>query len=118
MVKKFKIKIADTEDYIRTFNGIFELSPTEIEILAAFVDIYNSLRKSSVNINPFSTEMKKKVADKLGRDDFNTLNNYIKNLRDKDAISKSVDGYDIHPVLIPMNEEGVLFKLDYQNEQE
>lgn len=117
MVKKFPIKIADTEDYIRTFNGIFELSPKEIEILAAFVDIYNSLRKSSVNINPFSTEMKKKVANKLGRNDFNTLNNYIKSLRDKNAISKSVDGYKIHSILIPMGEEAVMFKLEYTDEQ-
>lgn len=114
MVKKYTVKIADTKDYIEFYNGIFKLSPTEIEILSEFVDIYNSLRGSSLNINPFSTEMKKKVAENLGRDDFNTLNNYIKSLCDKGAIYHTTDGYGIHHMLIPMNEQKVEFKLIYE----
>ena len=116
MVKKFNITIADTKDYIETFNGIFGLSDTEMQVLAEFVDIYLSLKNSSLNINPFSTDMKKKVAEKLGRDDFNTLNNYIKSLKEKQAISKSVGGYQIHPLLIPMGEQKVEFNLNYEQD--
>lgn len=116
MVKNYSVKIADTRDYIEFYNGIFKLSPTEINILAEFVNLYLSLKSSSLNINPFSTDMKKKVAEKLGRDDFNTLNNYIRSLKKKGAIYPTTDGYGIHSMLVPMNEEGVKFKLDWINE--
>jgi len=118
MVKSYSVKIADTRDYIEFYNGLFKLSPTEMDILAEFVNIYLSLKSSSLNINPFSTDMKKKVSDRLGRDDFNTLNNYIKSLRKKGAIYPTTDGYGIHSMLVPMNEEAVSFKIKWKDEQD
>lgn len=116
MAKKYSVKINRTEDYIDIFNGIFKLSKTEKEILAEFIDVYLSLRTSSLNINPFSTDMKKRVAKRLDRDNFNTLNNYIKKLCEKKAISPTTDGYEINAMLIPQNEDRIEFHLDYEQD--
>lgn len=114
--KIYNVKVSDTKDYISAFNGIFNLSNTEMEVLAEFVDLFRHLHKSSLNINPFSTEMKKKVAKRLGRDDFNTLNNYIKSLKEKGAISETIDGYKIHTMLIPLGEQSVKFNISWKDE--
>lgn len=108
MVKTIRVNIESTFDYIEMFNGFFKLSHTELQILAAFVDLYNETK--SVGINVFSAEMKKKVAEALGREDFNTLNNYIKILSEKGAIRKQEVGYSIHPMLIPQGENEVRLK--------
>lgn len=118
MNKQYKITIDGIEDYISFYNGIFNLSPTEINILAEFVKIDRDLKSANVDINPFSTDMKKKVAKQLGRNDFNTLNNYIKSLCEKGAISSVEDGYKIHPMFTTIGVEFVIFKLDYIDEQE
>lgn len=109
MAKTLKIPINDTRDYISIFNFIFNLTKIEIEILAEFIDLYRELSRASININPFSTDMKKKVANNLGRKDFNTLNNYIKSFQNKKAIKHTNVGYEIHPLLIPMDEDEIRF---------
>lgn len=111
MEKKFRIPVKSTEAYISIFNFIFNLTKVEIQILAAFIDIYSDLSRLSININPFSTEIKKKVAEKLGREDFNTLNNYIKILYEKRAIQKTNIGYEINKILIPVNEDRIVFEI-------
>lgn len=102
-MQKIKINANTTRKYVSVFNFIFRLTDTEIDILAEFIDIYKELSKNSININPFSTEIKKKVAERLGREDFNTLNNYITSLRKKKAIQDDLQGYKINPILIPGN---------------
>lgn len=99
--KIISIPIPDTYNYVRLFNGLMNLTDMEIMILAEFIDLKMTIDKAEININPFSTEMKKKVAEKLDRKDFNTLNTYIKNFAEKGAIVKINDGYMINPVLIP-----------------
>ena len=115
--KTLRASIRSTEDYVRLFNGLVRepLTDMEIRVLAAFVDLKVELDKSKVPVNPFSPEMKKRVADNLGRDDFNTLNNYIKKLKDKGAIAPTDDGYNIHPVFFPKGETEVVFKLQHVN---
>lgn len=112
--KTVKVKISDTAKYLGLFNGIFKLTDTEIQILAAFMDLQASLDSSGMGVNAFSTPMKKKVARDLGREDFNTLNVYIKSLTDKKVLSKVKDGYKVHPLLLPKkDEEELLFSLQW-----
>jgi len=111
--KETNVKISSTFQYIQLLNGIFGLTDTEIEVLAAFIDQHKLVRKAGLKLNPFFTEMKKKVAEKLGRDDFNTLNNYIKRMHDKRAIKKIDDGYVIHPILVPNNDKSIIFHLKW-----
>lgn len=99
--KRLGINIPDTYNYIRIFNGLMDLTDMEMKILAEFIDLKKSLDKAGIGVNPFSTEMKKKVAERLGRNDFNTLNNYIKSFADKGATVKTDDGYQINSTLIP-----------------
>ncbi|HLS53375.1 MAG TPA: hypothetical protein VK031_05355 [Tissierellaceae bacterium] len=112
MTRRYKIKITKTREFVSLFNGIFKLSPKEIEIISEFIDMAAKLR--GTGINPFSTEIKKKVSDNLGRDDFNTLNNYIKSLADKRAISKTDNGYNIHPMLLPEQVDKIEFHLIHE----
>jgi hypothetical protein len=114
--KKIKVKVDTTFKYIQIFNGIFGLTDTEIEILAEFIDAKIRLDKAGITMNAFSTEIKKQVATKLGRDDFNTLNNYIKKLKEKGAIIPDGDGYRILPLFITTGESQITFELQRQNE--
>lgn len=109
--KRIGIKIRSTAHYIKLFNGVFNLTDTEIKILGAFIDEYKKIEEAGLDLNMFSTALKKKVAKRLGRDDFNTLNNYIKNLHDKGVLTKIVDGYEVVSTLIPNGEDEVVFKL-------
>ena len=102
-MKKIKANIDSTSEYIHLLNGLFDLTDSEINVLSAFVDLHIKLNESEVDINPFSTQGKKKVAKELNKKDFNTLNTYIKRLKDKHAIMPIQDGYIIHNILIPTN---------------
>lgn len=99
--KELSVAIPDTYNYIRLFNGLMNLTDMEITILSEFIDLQIALQSAGLDVNPFSTEMKKKVSKKLGRDDFNTLNTYIKSFADKGATQKTDSGYVINAILIP-----------------
>ena len=47
-----------------------------------------------------SATNKKIVAKDMGIKDYNTLNNYVKRLKDKKAIKKTKDGYELNPLLV------------------
>jgi|GEM_PF-2157485 len=111
--KKTTVKIKTTFQYVQLMNGIFGLTDTEIKVLAAFIDKQKQLKASNIDINVFCTEIKKQVAERLGRDNFNTLNNYIKRMHDKKAIRKIDSGYEIHWLLVPNNEKEVVFKIKW-----
>lgn len=102
-MKKIKVSIDSTRDYIQLLNGLFNLTNSEMDVLAEFVKLKVSLDKSDIDINAFSTQAKKKVAERLNKEDFNTLNTYIKRLKDKGAIHPTQEGYRIVRYLIPTN---------------
>lgn len=104
-MKKITVKIKNIKEYIQMMNGFFELTDSEINVLSEFIKMKMALDKSDVSINPFSVNIKKKVAEALGRDDFNTLNSYIKRVKDKGAIYPTQEGYKINRLLIPDNDE-------------
>lgn len=103
-----------TEQYVTLMTGILrltgkQLTDTEIQILSTFIDVEKEIQQKGLSINAFSTEMKKEVSRRLMRDDFNTLNNYIKSFADKGIITRTDDGYKILPILIPGAQGGVSF---------
>jgi hypothetical protein len=102
MRKKIKIQIKSTKHYLTVLNGLFSLTDKEITILGKFIDKHNQFKKD--NIDVFSTEVKKSIADELNIDDPYTLNVYIKRLKDKNAIRKT-SKYEIHPLLLRGEEE-------------
>jgi hypothetical protein len=91
-MRKISIKTDTTLKYLQVFNGLLELTDKEMGILAEFVD-------SSVTLNLCSAENKKLVAKKLGIKDPNTLNNYVKRLKDKGAIMQVPEGYSLSGLL-------------------
>lgn len=112
--RDIKVPIKTTEQYVTLMTGILrltgkQLTDTEIQILSTFIDVEKEIQQKGLPFNTFSTEMKKEVSRRLMRDDFNTLNNYIKSFHDKGIIKKTDEGYEILPILIPGTEGGVCF---------
>lgn len=95
-MKTLKINVNTTLKYLQVFNGVLQLTDKELLVLSKFIDL-------SETINLCSTENKKIVAKELGIKDPNTLNNYVKKLKDKKAIRKTKNGYELAPVLVPSN---------------
>tara|TARA_R110002167_G_C12458741_1_gene632508 strand:- start:266 stop:610 length:345 start_codon:yes stop_codon:yes gene_type:complete len=94
--RRITININNTLKYIHLWNGIFNLTSREAEILAHFIDV-NEIRGSK---NICAVDNKKDVAVLVGLKDYNTLNNYIKRLKDKKVMLKQKDGnYKINSFL-------------------
>lgn len=109
MKKQFTVTINNTFQYIQVFNGVFKLTNKEILVLSKFVDYYQKLAEHDIDV--FSAEIKKKIAEELNMSDFNMLNNYIKSLKDKRAIQFNGETYKINRLLLKTeDEEGVYFK--------
>lgn len=86
------IKTDTTQKFLQIFNGILELTDTELKVLAEFIDL-------SETVNLCSPANKKKVSEKLEIKDHNTLNNYVKRLKDKGAIVQTKNGYELAAIL-------------------
>lgn len=95
-MKKLKINADTTLKYLQVFNGILELTYRELQVLSKLIDLGQTRDLCSVT-------NKKLVADDMGIKDYNTLNNYVKRLKDKGAIKKTVDGYKLNPLLAKQN---------------
>ena len=98
--KKITVNIDTTYKYLQIWNGIFNLTSKELEILSLFIDVQNA--KPSNNL--CSAVNKKEVAVLIGIEDHNTLNNYIKRFKDKGAMIKSMNTYKLNPFLDPSTE--------------
>ena len=81
---------------IKFWNGIFDLTSMELEVLSNLINISNSDYSDICNLNN-----KKKVAEKLGIEDHNTLNNYVKKLKDKGALKYTSKKYTLPRLLDP-----------------
>ena len=91
-MRKLTINADTTLKYFQVFNGILELTYRELQVLAKLVDMGETIDLCSA-IN------KKIVAQDMGIKDYNTLNNYVKRLKDKGAIKKTKNGYELNPLL-------------------
>lgn len=97
MKKKITVKADSTYKYLQLWNGIFNLTNTELVILASFIDVDNITE----NTNFCAMENKKAVANVAGIKDPNTLNNYIKKFKDKGVIQKVGSNYVLNKLLLP-----------------
>jgi len=97
--KRITVNIDTTYKYLRLWNGLFNLTPKELRILAAFVDVNREQPK--VVKNACSAEIKKIVAERVGIKDYNTLNNYVKRFKDKGVILKKTGNYSLNKLLDP-----------------
>lgn len=95
-MKPIKIQTDTTFKYLQVFNGILELTQKELAVLAELIDHgdHNDI---------CDIDTKRIVANNVGLEDFNTLNNYIKRLKDKGALHKVGSKYKPTPFLIPKN---------------
>jgi hypothetical protein len=93
---KITIKTDTTYKYLQVFNGILGLTDKELLVLSKFVDLGET-------VNLCSAKNKKLVADDLKVKDPNTLNNYVKRLKDKGAITQTKDGYTLSKLLKKTN---------------
>lgn len=93
--KKITIKINSTYKFLQVTNGIFGLTPKELSVLAAFIDV----GAISGDKNLCSVSNKKLVADKVGIKDYNTLGNYIKKFKDKKVFIKEGSNYNVNSFL-------------------
>lgn len=92
MERKIKIQPKTTYQFLQVFNGILELTDKELDVLSRFIDM-------SETINLCSAETKRSVAESMGIDNPNTLNIYVKRLKDKGAIKKTKNGYKVSKLL-------------------
>ena len=95
--RKITVSIDSTLKYIQLWNGIFNLTDKEIQILSTFIDVQNI----SEEVNMCSVKNKKDVSRIVGIKDYNTLNNYIKKFKDKGVMLKSNGDYKLNPFLNP-----------------
>jgi hypothetical protein len=94
--RKITVNIDSTLKYLQLWNGIFNLTNKEAEILSQFIDVNEILNSENI----CAVENKKQVAALAGVKDYNTLNNYIKKFKDKKVMFKQPNGnYTVNPFL-------------------
>jgi len=98
MKQRLTIKANTTFKYMKLWNGVFDLTHTELRVLASMVDNSERLNGGESISTP---AVKKAVAADMNREDFNTLNNYVKKIKDKGAIFKQGNRYVLHRLLNP-----------------
>lgn len=106
-MKTIKLKTKPTiTEYLNLVNGIFSLTGAELNVLSKFVQLSSQYPELYV----FSADIKKQVAKELNLSNFNTLNIYIKNLKDKKALIYKSKKYSFHPIVDYKNiEQGIGF---------
>lgn len=111
--KLIHVDVKTFKDYFRILNGLMQLTETELTVLEAFITLHFNIQKKGLNATAFDTDMKKRVAEALGRDDPNTLNGYIKKLKDKGAIVPNGETYDFAPIVMPRKEDQIVINIKY-----
>ena len=103
-MKSISIKADTTLKYLQIWNGIFNLTDKELEILSKLLDVYNTYHATN-STNLCNAVTKKVIAEDLNIEDYRTLNNYVKRLKDKGAIIKDKNNYKINSLLNPTNDD-------------
>ena len=101
MKQKITIPVNSITKYLSIWNGIFQLTPMELRILSAFIEVQEITEES----NMCSLSNKKEVARIIGMSDYNTLNNYIKKLKDKGSLFFNNKKYTLNRLLNTKNTE-------------
>ena len=94
---KLNIKANSIYKRVQIWNGIFDLTNKELEILSAFIKV----NLSSKSKNFCTKKSKDEVAKIMKFEDPNTLKKYIKRLKDKGALSYKRGIYNVNKLLNP-----------------
>jgi hypothetical protein len=94
---KVTIKANSIFKRLQIWNGIFNLTNKELEVVSAFIKVNMTSKRK----NLCSKKNKDEVAKLLNFDDPNDLNNYIKKLKDKGALLFSKGSYRVNKLLNP-----------------
>jgi hypothetical protein len=101
MKQKITIPVDSITKYLSIWNGIFQLTPMELRILSAFIEV----QEITEELNMCTLSNKKEVARIIGMSDYNTLNNYIKKLKDKGSLLYDGKKYTLNRLLNIKNTE-------------
>ena len=82
---------------MQIWNGIFNLTNKELEVVSAFIKVNITAKRK----NLCSKKNKDDVAKLLQFEDPNDLNNYIKKLKDKGALTFNKGSYEVNKMLNP-----------------
>ena len=94
---KIKIKANSIYKRLQIWNGIFDLTNKELEVVSAFIKVNITAKRK----NLCSKKNKDDVAKLLQFEDPNDLNNYIKKLKDKGALTFNKGSYEVNKMLNP-----------------
>ena len=94
---KVQIKANSIFKRLQIWNGIFDLTNKELEVVSAFIKVNLTSKRK----NLCSKKNKDDVAKLLNFEDPNTLNNYIKKLKDKGALVFKKGSYSVNKLLNP-----------------
>tara|TARA_X000001382_G_scaffold9408_1_gene6664 strand:- start:6658 stop:6975 length:318 start_codon:yes stop_codon:yes gene_type:complete len=94
---KVKIKANSIYKRLQIWNGIFDLTNKELEVVSAFIKVNITAKRK----NLCSKKNKDDVAKLLQFEDPNDLNNYIKKLKDKGALTFNKGSYAVNKMLNP-----------------
>lgn len=112
MEQKITINVNSTLKYLQFWNGVFNLTTTEVKVLSALVDAASVLEDPNI----CSAKVKKAAAKVLRLSDFNTLNNYVKKMKDKKAIRKDGKNYTLNR-LLNLDTKKVEVNINWNNER-
>ena len=94
---KVTIKANSIFKRLQIWNGIFNLTNKELEVVSAFIKVNITSKRK----NLCSKKNKDEVAKLLNFDDPNDLNNYIKKFKDKGALLCNKGAYKVNKLLNP-----------------
>jgi len=106
-MKNISFSIDKPKDYLKLFNGFFELTDKELDVLFAFF-VYSVKTKEY----PFSKDIKDDISESLNLTNKSSINTYIKRIKDKGAIVKKGNKYYLHPIVQPPIETEILFTIN------
>lgn len=78
-------------------NGLFKLTSQELEVLNLLIE--------KDKVSPCSKKARRLVSEEMKFVSPVVVSNYIKLLRDKQAILKTTDGYAFNPLLLPSEDQ-------------
>ncbi len=97
------MKINDSltqKSYLQILNGLFKLTPQELEVLSLLIE--------SDPLVPCSRKARRIVTESMRFKTSVVVSNYIKALKDKQAVIQTIDGYKFNPMLIPSEEQNTV----------
>lgn len=97
--RKIDLQITSVFQYLKVLNGFLELTDTDRLILATLIEVH----LERPNDPAITSTQKKEAARRLGRKNFNSLNNYIKKFKDMKIIEKQVEGYKFSAAVLPQD---------------